>query len=66
MFPDELDKNDLTCLSCGHVQYAESPIAWENDRRNRMDNRQIEEPFDEYEKALSPDDFARMKREIGI
>ena len=65
MLPDEEDKRDLNCLQCGHMVYTE--VAEDDgDRRNLTDNRQAETPFVEYKRALSPEDYQRMMKEIGL
>lgn len=65
MLPDKSDLNDLNCLQCGHIVYGRIAVD-DDDRRNLTDNRQAEKPFQEYKRALSPDDYARMMKEIGI
>jgi len=65
MLPDEADKNDLSCLQCGHLIYGEVGEG-DGDRRNLLDNRQAEKPFAEYKRALPPEEYKRMLEEIGI
>lgn len=66
LVPDNADPEDLSCVQCGYIVYAVQAIEDENDRRNLLDNRQAEKPYEEYRRALSPEDFARMLKEIGI
>ncbi len=74
MLPDEADKNDLCCVQCGHIIYGETAAA-DDDRRNLLDNRQAERPFEEYRRALchckqrkhrKDCEYKRMLKEIGI
>lgn len=74
MLPDPTDKDDLCCTQCGHIIYGEVAED-DSDRRNLLDNRQAEKPFDEYKRALcrcktakhrKDCEYVRMIKEIGI
>jgi len=74
LLPDASDKDDLCCLQCGHIVYGERAEE-DGDRRNLLDNRQAEKPFEEYKRALcqckrrkhrTDCRFKRLLKEIGI
>ena len=74
MLPDDADKTDMCCVQCGNIVYGER-AADDDDRRNLVDNRQAEKPFEEYRRALchcktkihrKVCEYVRMLKEIGI
>ena len=52
------DDDDLSCVQCGNIVYADPPAMFEPDRRSRTDNRQNPVVFaDEYRRALPKEEF---------
>lgn len=74
LLPDATDTKDLNCLQCGFIVYHEAAEE-DSDRRNLLDNRQAEKPYQEYKRALCQCktrkhridcEFVRLLKEVGI